>query len=58
MIKIVLVTLMLAMGTGKEGDLYYVNSQGEEILVEESNVEIETFDSEYWQELEYNTKGN
>lgn len=58
MIKLVLVTLMLAMGTGKGGDLYYTNSQGEEILVKEGNAEIETFDSEYWQELEYNTKGN
>lgn len=58
MIKVVLLTLFLAMGTGKEGDLYYTNAQGEEILVQEGNVEVETFDSEYWQELEFNTKGN
>ena len=58
MIKLVLVTLMLAMGTGKEGDIYYTNAQGEEILVQEGDIEVQTIDSEYWQELEYNTKGN
>ena len=58
MIKIILLTLMMAVGTGKEGDLYYVNSQGEEVLVKEGDIEIQTVDSEYWQELEFNSKGN
>lgn len=61
MFRVIMMCLMLAAGTGKEGDLYYVNSQGEEILVQEGNVELNTVpatvDDEYWKEVMYN-EGN
>lgn len=52
---------MLAAGAGKDGDVYYINSQGEEILVQEGNIELNTVpatvDDEYLKEIMYN-EGN
>jgi hypothetical protein len=61
MFRVVMVMLMLAVGAEKDGDLHYISPRGEEILIKEGEVNINTVpatvDDEFWKEVLYN-EGN